>query len=149
MVTITGETVIGLPVADVFDFVADERNEPTFNPRMTSVKQLTDGPIDEGTRFAATSRTMGRDVDMVIELTAYDRPRMLASTTTMPSADIRGTLTFDAHPSGTRMRWSWDIRPTGVSRLLGPLIARLGRRQEEAVWAGLKRHLEGAAPPPR
>ena len=126
--------------------MADERNEPTFNPSMTSVKLLTEGRIDVGSRFAATTHSRRRDVDMIIEVTGYDRPRRLASTTTMDGADINGTLTFDAHPAGTRMRWSWEIHTRGVSKLLGPPIARIGKRQEDAIWAGLKQHLDAMPP---
>jgi hypothetical protein len=35
MVQIRGETVIARPVGEVFDFVADERNEPKYNPHMS------------------------------------------------------------------------------------------------------------------
>jgi len=34
MAHIEGEIVIKRPVDEVFDFVADERNEPRYNPRM-------------------------------------------------------------------------------------------------------------------
>ena len=55
---------------------------------------------------------------------------------------IRGTLTFEPHSAGTRMRWSWDLEPKGALKLFTPLISRMGKRQEEATWAGLKRYLE-------
>jgi len=41
MAKIENETLIGRPVEKVFDFVADSRNEPSFNPAMTSVELLT------------------------------------------------------------------------------------------------------------
>jgi len=41
------------------------------------------------------------------------------------------------------MRWSWDVEPRGMFRAMGPLVARMGRRQEQRIWAGLKRLLEG------
>jgi len=40
------------------------------------------------------------------------------------------------------MEWSWDLEPGGVLKLLSPLIATMGRRQEQSIWTGLKRHLE-------
>jgi hypothetical protein len=43
---------------------------------------------------------------------------------------------------GTRMRWAWDLRPRGVLRLLSPLVARIGHRQEQVTWTHLKRLLE-------
>ena len=55
---------------------------------------------------------------------------------------ITGRLTFDREPAGTRMTWSWELRPRGLMRLATPLIAVVGRRQEAAIWAALKRQLE-------
>lgn len=37
MVRIEGEIVINRPVEEVFDLVADETNEPRYNPRMRVV----------------------------------------------------------------------------------------------------------------
>ena len=83
MVTIEGSTTIARPVEDVFDLVADERNEPRYNPQMTAVEKLTPGPIGTGTRWSATVDSRGRPMPMEIEVTGYDRPHRLASTTTM------------------------------------------------------------------
>jgi uncharacterized protein YndB with AHSA1/START domain len=142
-VNIAGEVVINRPIDVVFDFVADERNEPQYNPRLRRVEQTTPGPIGQGTRFRAeTTATMGRTADMVIEYTDFERPRRLASSTRMAAMDIHGTLTFDAVPAGTRMRWWWEITPCGLLNLVRPLVARLGQRQERAIWAGLKSYLE-------
>lgn len=144
MARITGEVTIDAPVDEVFDFVADERNEPAFNPRMLRVEKLTDDPIGTGTRFAATVLSGRRPEDMIVEFTSFDRPHRLASRSATASAEIRGALTFAAVPEGTRLSWSWELRPKGFYRLLAPLIGPLGRRSERTVWTGLKRHLEGS-----
>ena len=142
MARIDGEILIGQPVDVVFDFVADERNEPQYNSRMVRADKVTDGPVGKGTVFRSAARSMGRTADMRSELTGYDRPARLASTTTMSQADINGTLTFRPVPAGTRMRWSWEVRPKGAFRLLAPLISWLGSRQERAIWSAMKRYLE-------
>jgi uncharacterized protein YndB with AHSA1/START domain len=142
VVHIEGEITIARPPEEVFDFVADERNEPRFNPQMVRAEQVSPGPIGPGTRFRAEVASRGRPVEMVIEFTDFERPRRLSSSTGMSVMDVRGTLTFDPVPEGTRMRWHWELAPRGYVRLLGPLVARMGRRQEEAIWAGLKRCLE-------
>lgn len=148
-VNIAGEIVINRPIDVVFDFVADERNEPRYNPRLRRVEQTTPGPIGRGTRFCAeTIATMGRTAEMVIEYTDFKRPTRLASSTHMSAMDIHGTLTFDPVPAGTRMRWAWVITPRGLLKLMRPLVARLGKRQERAIWAGLKSYLEQPASPP-
>jgi uncharacterized membrane protein len=142
MIHIEGEIDINRPVEEVFDVVADERNEPRYNPRLLWVEKLSSGPIGRGTRFRAATKTMGRPVEMTIEFTDYQRPRHLGSSTHMPTMEIEGALSFDTVPQGTRMRWSWELQPQGVLRLLTPLITLMGRQQEETIWAGLKRFLE-------
>jgi hypothetical protein len=147
MARVQGELLINRPVDEVFDFVADERNEPRYNPRIRRAEKLTPGPIGRGTRFHAQAVSRGRTVEMTIDYTAYERPRRLVSSIHMAAADIVGTLRFDPIPGGTRMGWSWELRLRGRYRLLTPILVGLGRRQERANWAGLKRFLEGQARP--
>jgi hypothetical protein len=147
MAHIKGEIVIHQPLVEVFDFVADERNEPRYNPGMVRAELLTPGPVGLGSRFRAEMRTRPRPVVMTTENTGYDRPRRLASTTRLSTMDIEGTLTFDPVPAGTRMRWSWEVRPRGLLKLAAPVVARIGARQERAIWTGLKRVLEGQEAP--
>ncbi len=145
MVKIQGSTVIARPVEEVFDFVADERNETKYNPHLLRVEKVTPGPISEGTRWAATFESRGRQLDMDLEVTEYARPSRLGSTTSMPAAEISGAVTFLPDAEGTRLGWAWDLQPQGWARLMAPVLARVGRRQEERLWAGLKLYLENAA----
>ena len=48
MARIEGEIVINRPVEEVFDVVADERNEPRYNPRMLRAEKLSPGPVGLG-----------------------------------------------------------------------------------------------------
>jgi len=65
----------------------------------------------------------------------------------MSAAVITGALTFEPDPGGTRLSWTWQMRPKGMLQVMRPLIAVVGRRQEAEIWAGLKRHLEAGAIP--
>jgi hypothetical protein len=56
-VHIEGEIVIGRPVEEVFDFVADERNEPRYNVQMRRAEKISEGPIGLGT--SAWERSTG------------------------------------------------------------------------------------------
>jgi hypothetical protein len=92
---IEGEIVINRPVEEVFDIVADERNEPSYNPRLLWVAKISSGPIGRGTQLRAATKTMGRPVEMTIEFTDYERHRRLASSTHLPTMEIQGALTFN------------------------------------------------------
>jgi uncharacterized membrane protein len=147
MIPIEGEIVINRPLDEVFDFVADARNEPLYNPRMLRAEKLTPGPIGLGTRFRDEIKSMGRPAEITIEIIGYERPRQLTDSIRMSTMDIRGGLTFDPVPAGTRMRWSWELMPRGVFRLLTPMVARIGRRQEQRIWGDLKRVMEAQPAP--
>jgi hypothetical protein len=143
-VLVEGNIVIERSIEDVFDFVADERNEPRYNPQMTRADKVTDGPIGVGTKFHSVMTGIGRSADMAIEFTEFDRPRRIAERTYMSNMNIDGVLTFETVPGGTRMRWLWDLKPQGFYKLLGPLIRRVGERQELRNWSALKTVLESA-----
>jgi hypothetical protein len=149
MAVVEGEIVIERPVEDVFDFIADERNEPRFNSRMIRAELLTPEPVGAGSQFLAESRMMRRTFDVTVEYTVFERPRLLGSRSrSTPKGRegrpllIEGSLTFEPVPEGTRMRWSWQVETPGALRLIAPLLAWMGRRQEQKVWTALKRLLE-------
>lgn len=138
---IEGDIVIQRPIEEVFDFVADERNEPRYNPQMTRAEKVSPGPIGLGTKFKSVMNGVGGRAEMTIEFTEFER-RRIAEITHLSNMDIKGALLFDPVPEGTRMTWLWDIEPRGFYRLLGLLVRRMGERQERAIWTGLKWFLE-------
>jgi hypothetical protein len=143
---VTGHVRIAAPAGQVFDTVADTRNEPSFNPAMAGVELLTPLPIGVGTRFRAR---MGRTgTQMLVELTEFDRPHRLGSRTASSMMETSGALTFAADGDGTVMSWDWQVRPKGWMRVLGPLFGPLGGRTERRIWTRLKHQLERTARPP-
>jgi len=151
MARIHGDILIERPPEAVFDFVADERNEPRFNPQMATSSLESGEPIGEGSRFRTTFRSVGRLVPMTVEFTGYERPHRLASRSRSRAMLTEGELTFEPEGSGTRMRWSWDVQVRGPLRLADALVARVGDRRERRIWGNLKALLEeaerGAAEP--
>ena len=106
MARVEGEIVIARPVEEVFDFVADERNEPRYNPRMVRAEQVSSGPIGPGTQFHTELKTMGRTMPMAVQFTRFERPRLLASRTTSSMMETEGSLTLGAAPiEGLGVPW--------------------------------------------
>ncbi len=147
MKPIVGEILIDAPAEVVFDYVADECHEPEYNSRMLSVEQLTPGPVAAGTRFTALVRTRRRPMPVVTEYTVVERPRAMASVSRMPGMDVAGRLTFEPEGRRTRMHWSRDVQCRGWLRAASPVVHAVSARQERAVWAGLRDHLEATLPP--
>jgi hypothetical protein len=143
MARIEGEIVIAAPIEQVFDTVADERNEPRYNPRIIRARKTSQGPVGRGTRFTAEPRGAGHRGIMTVQIVDYDRPRRLATSVRSSYMDVDGVLIFaPAGAGGTLMRWSWDMRLRGAMRVLSPLIRVIGPRWEYRNWAGLKQFAE-------
>jgi hypothetical protein len=70
---IRGRIGIARPIEEVFDFVADETNEPRYNEDMVLCEMVTPGPIRVGTRYEAKMKNTG-PAPMTVEVTGYERP---------------------------------------------------------------------------
>jgi uncharacterized protein YndB with AHSA1/START domain len=138
---------IARPVEVVFDAVADQRNEPSYNPQMTASTKMTPGPIGVGTRFEATVISRDTPQPVTIQYTGFERPHRIASHSVMKGATVHGHVQCDRIPAGTRFSWDWTVTLTGPARFAGPLVGLIGRRQERTIWAGLKNYLEDPTAP--
>jgi hypothetical protein len=146
MAHITGEVTIDAPVEEVFDLVADERNEPSYNPRIVRAEKVGDGPVGQGSRFVAEPRSLGAKGEMTLEILGYDRPHRLHDIVRSSYMKVDGTLTFDESAGRTRLRWDWDMDLLGTWRVLSPVLSLVGPRWERRNWVDLKRYVESTRP---
>lgn len=142
MAHIAGEVMIHAPVDEVFDMVADERNEPRYNPRIVRAEKVTDGAVGRGARFVAEPKSMGAKGAMTLEVLEYDRPHRLHNVVRSSYLQVDGTLTFEEVDGGTRLRWDWDMGLVGPTRVLSPVLAVIGPSWERRNWVGLKEYVE-------
>jgi len=141
---IAGEITIGAPVGEVFDLVADERNEPKYNPRIRRAEKVTEGPVGPGARFVAEPKGMGAKGAMTLEVLEYERPHRLHNAVRSSYLQVDGTLTFEEVADGTTLSWEGDMGLVGPMRLLSPLLAAIGPRWERRNWVGLKEYVEAS-----
>ena len=142
MSRIAGEVTIAAPVGDVFDMVADERNEPLYNPRIVRVVKVGEGPVGVGSQFIAEPKGMGAKGEMTLRIVELDRPHRLHSIVRSSYMRVEGTVTFDEVGGATRLRWDWDMALIGRMRVLTPVLALVGPRWERRNWVGLKEYME-------
>jgi uncharacterized protein YndB with AHSA1/START domain len=142
MAHISGEVTIDAPVEEVFDLVADERNEPRYNPRIVRAEKLSEGPVGRGARFVAVPKGMGARGTMTLEVLEYDRPYRLHNVVRSSYMHVDGTLTFESVDGGTRLRWDWEMGLVGPTRVFSPLLALIGPGWERQNWVGLKQYME-------
>ena len=142
MTRIAGEVFIAAPVEEVFDMVADERNEPLYNPRIVRAKKVGGGPVGAGARFVAEPKSMGAKGKMTLTILDYDRPHRLHNGVRSSYMEGDGTLTFEEVEAGTCLRWDWNMALVGPLRLLSPVFALIGPAWERRNWMSLKEYME-------
>jgi carbon monoxide dehydrogenase subunit G len=134
-----GETTIARSIENVFDYLADPRNEPAWLPGATSVQKTSDGPVGAGSTFVGQYRRAGR---VGLELVEFERPRHVTFRARSKIVNFDDSVDLAPVDSGTRLTARMTAEPQGVMRLLAPLMARTMQRQFSANWDHLRRALE-------
>jgi carbon monoxide dehydrogenase subunit G len=136
-VRVTATTRIACPLEQVFDLLADIRNETRWNSRVSSAELRSAEPIGAGSRFAIVNGGAAYDVT----ITTYDRPSRLAfEATGNPDLTISYALTPTG--DGTELKSDFDFRPKGPLKVLFSLLAPVIRRNVPKQYASLKRLCE-------
>jgi hypothetical protein len=145
MISVSWQIRIERAAEDVFDFVADLRNEPKFNPDATDIKQVTPGPIGEGTVYTETMRRIG---PYRTTIDRYERPTALGFDARNPKADANVQFTFTPAGEGsTDVGCTVELHVKGAMRLMENALAPTIRKQiEHSRGPMLKQALESQAP---
>jgi uncharacterized protein YndB with AHSA1/START domain len=143
MAIIETTTVIKRPPGDVFAFLSDPRNTPKWTPSLKEVR--AEGPMRVGARGRDVLVFLGRRLVLDWEITEYTPGRRYAFRYEGPlSGDI--VYLFEPVGEGTRVTCRADVRGRGWLRLLTPLMAMEGKKEDAANFARLKALLEAAGP---
>lgn len=138
--------VITRPRDEVFAFIADARNRPRWDDTVDSEELTSPEPIGVGTTVRTKLRSMGRDYEYTWEVAEHQPPdRQTIESTSGPMST---TLVYRLDPGDdqTTLRFAVTGRPTGLLRLLQPLIARTTQRNLDRGFARLKALLETGDP---
>lgn len=141
MISASWQIRVDRPPEQVFDFVADLRNEPQFNPDASNILQETTGPTGLGTVYTEDFRRIG---SFRTTIDRYDRPGALGFDARSPKADANVQFTFRAAGEGaTDVSCTVELRMKGGMRLMEPTMASTVRRQiEQTRGPMLKRAVE-------
>jgi Polyketide cyclase / dehydrase and lipid transport len=127
MISATWQIRIERPAEEIFEFVADLRNEPRFNPDVSNIEQQTPDPIGEGTRWTEDFRRIGR-YETTIDV--YERPSKLGFDARNPRADALVRFSFERQgDAATEVGCVVELRMKGAMRIMEPLLAPMIRRQ--------------------
>jgi Polyketide cyclase / dehydrase and lipid transport len=75
MITVEKEVLVERPADEVFDFLADVRNEERWNPNVLRIESEADGPLAVGGTFEGVYRRSGRMRFVLVEAVRPSRRR--------------------------------------------------------------------------
>jgi len=143
MIAAQAEVQIDRPVEEVFDFLADARNEPRWLPGATGVVKISDGPIGLDTRFQGEYARIGT---VRLDVIAFERPRQVTFRGQARTMAFDDAIALSPGPAGIILRAAMEAHPRGIMKVLSPLVGRVMRQQFAANWLQLKATLEQQEP---
>jgi uncharacterized membrane protein len=134
--------VIDRPAEEVFAYLVDPANLPAWQPSAKSVVLKTDGPLGLGSQLADTREVLGKEIETVLEVTAFEPGREFSFRTI--SGPIRSTVVHRLEPRGraTEVTLAMEGEATGVLRFAGRLAQGRVQQEVESNLARLKAALE-------
>jgi uncharacterized protein YndB with AHSA1/START domain len=116
--------VVDSPIAEVFAFLADGMNEPLWRPDVTSIRHLKGSGV--GAEYAQTMKgPVGRKIAGDFRFTRYEEPtRIDFEVIAGPARPTGSYLLRDNGTGRTEVTFTMKLVPTGLLKLLGPLLDR-------------------------
>jgi carbon monoxide dehydrogenase subunit G len=137
-----------LPLETAFDFVADFGNAERWDPGVARSVRLDEGPLRVGSRFALDVRMGQRVAPMHYQVVALDRPQRVVLVGSGSGVDAVDEIVFEPAGSGTRIRYTADIRLRGLLRLAQPFLSGAFARIGQDAASGMRRTLADLAASP-
>ena len=138
------DVVIARPVTEVWRFMEDLRNYPRWQSGLVAMQQISDGAMGVGSRIGVVHQLLGRRLDLILEVTAFDPGRAFAARVASGPVRFRGTWRYEPVDggSGTRISGVIEGETGGFFRIAEPLVARAARRHIDADCGTLKELIE-------
>ncbi|MDQ1679677.1 MAG: hypothetical protein QOI42_536 [Frankiaceae bacterium] len=129
MKSATHTVTIARPMADVFAFLADGTRNPDWRKGVLVISRAS-GTGEVGTTYRQVlAGPGGRRIDGDYRITVTEPPRRLEFA--VVAGPLRPTGSYVLHdvPGGTRVTFTLSAEPTGVMKLLGPMIGKQMRAE--------------------
>lgn len=138
-----GAVHIDAPISEVFDYLADARNEPEWLPGASGVELSSSEPIGPGSTFVGAYARAGT---VRVVITTFDRPHRLTLHGEAKGMSFDDAIELADDGTGTQLRAVMRTQPKGLFRLVAPLMGRVISRQFQDNWEHLRQVLEGRRP---
>jgi hypothetical protein len=126
---------------DVFKYVADVRNDPTWHTDVLEVQSSSD-VVGLGTVFTVKVKPSMGISEGTITISHLEPGRMVELAGRMGKMAPTVTNICDSEGSGTQLTRRIEIEPPGLMRLMSPMIKRMIAKSNDGFLGNLKHLLE-------
>lgn len=145
MINFELSTLVDRPIQDVFNFLSNPLNLPKWQGMIASIEQATPGPNTVGSKYNVHAEVLGRHIDGLMEITAYEPPTKFGFTNQAGPMQVTVTVTLKPVGTGAKITLNAQGNPEGLFKLAeGPLTHQI-KSQMETNLAKLKSVLESGA----
>lgn len=137
MASFSNNLMIGRPIHEVFQFVADFENMSKWNYYVVEVSKITPGPIGVGTTFRQLRKTDTQQYKII----EFEPDRRVAIVTLPPAPALVMRFTFEPAGSNTSLTDEWELTG-GLLGFFGSLAAGRVKSAAAENLAKLKQLLE-------
>jgi uncharacterized protein YndB with AHSA1/START domain len=125
---------VNRPIAEVFAFLADATNDPSWRPQVISLTHVEGA--GEGATFAQTMKGPGgRKINGAFRFTRYEEPnRIDFQVIAGPARPVGSFELREVAPATTEVTFTVDLKPLGLMVLITPLI----NKQVQAEVSNIK-----------
>jgi uncharacterized membrane protein len=125
---------VNRPIAEVFAFLADATNDPSWRPQVISLTHVEGA--GEGATFAQTMKGPGgRKINGAFRFTRYEEPnRIDFQVIAGPVRPVGSFELREVSPATTEVTFTVDLKPRGLMVLITPLI----NKQVQAEVSNIK-----------
>ncbi|NYF17493.1 uncharacterized protein YndB with AHSA1/START domain [Microbacterium sp. AK009] len=122
MFTVTEIVLIARSRADVFAYLTDAGRRPEWDETVISERLTSPPPVGVGSTIHSRMRVMGREVDFHWQVTEYLPPGRMAIVSTKGTFPTSLLFELADEAAGTRVSATIDGEPSGMLRLVEPMI---------------------------
>jgi uncharacterized membrane protein len=142
MVKIEHSLVIARPIEKVFVFLINLGNNSLWQEGVIESRQISEGPVDVGTRGSDIRKFLGRQIECDYEIVEYEPKEKIRFKSITGPIQFKGSYTFQSVEQGTRFTFTIEGSAGPWFNVAGPLASRLAKKQVEADSNRLKNLLE-------
>ena len=129
---------------DVFEVLSNPTRATEFLDNITESRQLTDGPIGEGTIFRETRVMNGKEASADLLLSAYQPYSHVGITTEAEGIEVAYRYHLSPDGDGTRLTWTCELEASGLRKAMLPVVAAILRKEDGDHLRKMKAYLEAA-----